>query len=241
MTQPFDPTGPDPSGPYPSGADATPPPATRITLRDMARADIRTVRRIESAAYEDAWPARAFSAELSNAFARYRVAIEEPPDAPPGATRAGGAGGAIASLRQRLARLAGRGGGRRIVGFMGVWYMQDQMHLVTIAVDPAHQGQGIGARLLLDCLDLAREAELPEVVLEVRVGNARARALYERMGFHRVGTLTAYYKDNNEDADVMLSGRLGDPPALTRHAEVRDMLRARGRFTDLDRAPSAAD
>ena len=207
-------------------------PATRITLRDMTRADIRTVRRIESAAYQDAWPARAFDAELANAFARYRVAVEAPIDAPAQPAR-----GTLAMLR----RLAGRAEPQRIVGFMGVWYMQDQMHLVTIATDPAHWSRGIGARLLLDCLDLAREAELPEVVLEVRVGNVRARLLYERMGFHQVGRLIAYYKDNDEDAFVMLSGQLNDAAAIERHTAIRDELRARGIFADIDRAPSSSE
>ncbi|MGE3856521.1 MAG: ribosomal protein S18-alanine N-acetyltransferase [Dehalococcoidia bacterium] len=207
-------------------------PGTRITLRDMARPDVRAVRRIESAAYEDAWPARAFDAELANAFARYRVAIEAP-GAPPPPPR-----GPIEALRRRLTR---RARADRIVGFMGTWYMQDQLHLVTIAVDPAEQGRGIGARLLLDCMDLAREAELPEVVLEVRVGNARAQALYERFGFRRAGTLIAYYKDNNEDAYVMLSGRLDDPESVARHAAIRDTLRARGLFEDIDAPPSGTE
>ena len=207
-------------------------PDTRITLRDMTRADVRLVRRIESSAYQDAWPARAFDAELANAFARYRVAVEEPTnlDATP-APR-----GAIATLRQRLMRRAHR---PRIVGFMGVWYMQDQMHLVTIAVDPAQQSRGIGARLLLDCVDLARDAELREVVLEMRVSNARAQSLYERFGFRRAGTLLAYYKDNDEDAHVMLSGPLDAPATVLRHAMIRDDLRARGTFADIDDAPTS--
>lgn len=204
-------------------------PRTRITLRDMTRADIRPVRRIESAAYEDAWPARAFDAELSNAFARYRVAIEAPLDAAPALPPPRGP---LEAIRRRLSRRTRPA--ERIVGFMGVWYMQDQMHLVTIAVDPTEQGRGIGARLLLDCIDLARDAELPEVVLEVRVGNARAQALYERFGFRRAGTLIAYYKDNDEDAYVMLSGRLDEPDAIARHAAIRDTLRARGLFEDID-------
>ncbi len=204
--------------------------ATRIVLRDMTRADIRAVRRIESAAYEDAWPARAFDAELANAFARYRVAIEEPATASDEPERMG-ALGAIATLRRRLLR---RTRPDRIVGFIGVWYMQDQMHLVTIAVDPTQQGRGIGARLLLECMDLAREAELPEIVLEVRVTNERAKALYERFGFHRAGTLLAYYQDNGEDAHVMLSGPLESPESQLRHATIRDDLRARGVFADLD-------
>ena len=207
--------------------------ATRIVLRDMTRADIRAVRRIESAAYEDAWPARAFDAELANAFARYRVAIEEPATASDEPERMGalGARGAIATLRRRLLR---RMRSDRIVGFIGVWYMHDQMHFVTIAVDPAQQGRGIGARLLLECMDLAREAELPEIVLEVRVTNERAKALYERFGFHRAGTLLAYYQDNGEDAHVMLSGPLESPESQLRHATIRDDLRARGVFADLD-------
>ena len=201
--------------------------ATRIVLRDMTRADIRAVRRIESVAYEDAWPARAFDAELANAFARYRVAIEQPATASGEPERLG----PIATLRRRLMRRTQRD---RIVGFIGVWYMQDQMHLVTIAVDPTQQGRGIGARLLLECMDLAREAELPEVVLEVRVTNERAKALYERFGFHRAGTLLAYYKDNGEDAHVMLSGPLDAAESQLRHTTIRDALRARGVFADLD-------
>lgn len=204
--------------------------ATRIVLRDMTRADIRAVGRIESLAYEDAWPARAFDAELANAFARYRVAIEEPAIASDEPERMG-ARGAIATLRRRLRR---RMRPDRIVGFIGVWYMHDQMHLVTIAVDPTQQGRGIGARLLLECMDLAREAELPEIVLEVRVTNERAKALYERFGFHRAGTLLAYYQDNGEDAHVMLSGPLDSAESQLRHATIRDDLRARGVFADLD-------
>ncbi|MSQ42364.1 MAG: ribosomal-protein-alanine N-acetyltransferase [Dehalococcoidia bacterium] len=187
-------------------------PRTTIVLRDMTRRDIRAVRRIESAAYRDAWPARVFETELANAFARYRVAVERPAEAAPRR-------GPVAALRRHLGR-------KRIVGFSGVWYMVDQLHLVTIATAPAEQGRGIGQRLLLDCLDLARAADLATVVLEMRVSNHRARALYERFGFRRKGTLKAYYQDNDEDADVMISGVLDD--AATRaHIEA---LRAEHRL-----------
>ena len=39
--------------------------------------------------------------------------------------------------------------------------------------------------------------------LEVRVSNANAIKLYERMGFERTGLRRAYYTDNREDAIVM--------------------------------------
>lgn len=182
----------------------------RIFLRDMTSADIRRVRRIESAAYQDAWPARIFETELENGFAQYRVAVERS-DAPQPR-------GWFANAR-RILLGAPR---ERIVGFMGVWYMVDQLHLVTIAVAPEAQGRGIGQRLMLECFDLAERAELGEVVLEVRVTNTGARHLYESFGFRQAGILKAYYKDNDEDAAVMLSGPLAS--TVARRDEIREHL-----------------
>ena len=184
----------------------------RITLRDMTADDIRAVRRIESLAYEDAWPARTFEEELRNAFAHYRVAVESQPETP----------GALAAIRRKIA-----GSPERVLGFMGCWYMVDQVHLVTLAVDPAQQGRGVGRRLLLDFFDLARVAELNTAVLEVRVTNTRARRLYEEFGFRLKGTLHQYYKDNNEDAHVMITGDLSDPEAVERLARLRREHRRR--------------
>ena len=174
----------------------TGPPPQRIVLREMTRADIGAVRRIESEAYRDAWPSRLFEQELQNGFAQYLVAVERTTTPPPS--------GPISALRRAV-----RGGAHeRVVGFMGVWYMVDQLHLVTIAVDPHHQGRGVGQRLMLECFRLALEAELTEIVLEVRESNTPARTLYERFGFRKAGELKDYYKDNHETAVVMLSGNL---------------------------------
>jgi ribosomal-protein-alanine N-acetyltransferase len=192
----------------------------RVTVRDMTADDIKAVRRIESLAYEDAWPARTFEEELANAFAHYRVAIEQRPEDH----------GAIAAIRRKIS-----GTNERILGFMGCWYMVDQIHLVTIAVDPEEQGQGVGRRLLLDLFDLAHTAELNMGVLEVRVSNTRARRLYEEFGFRLKGTLHQYYKDNNEDANVMITGNLAEPEALERVARLwREHRRRFGsRFLDV--------
>jgi ribosomal-protein-alanine N-acetyltransferase len=98
----------------------------------------------------------------------------------------------------------------RIAGFAGVWFMRDQLHLVTIAVDLPFQRLGVAARLLFACLELARKAEMPSVVLEVRESNTGAQALYERFGFRRLGKLRKYYKDDGEDALVMETPPLDD-------------------------------
>lgn len=102
----------------------------------------------------------------------------------------------------------------QVVGYAGIWFMRDQLHLVTIAVAPASQRQGIAARLLLNCLQQAREAEMPAVVLEVRESNTSAQALYERFGFRKLGRLRKYYKDDGEDALVMEITSLDDEGQL---------------------------
>jgi ribosomal-protein-alanine N-acetyltransferase len=110
----------------------------------------------------------------------------------------------------------------RVAGFAGVWFMRDQLHLVTIAVDPAQQRRGIASRLLLNCLEQARAAEMPSVVLEVRESNTSAQALYERFGFRTLGRLRKYYKDDGEDALVMETPSLEDEDQRRRIAELAE-------------------
>ena len=50
-----------------------------------------------------------------------------------------------------------------------------------------------------------------EKTLEVRESNARAQAMYAKLGFVRVGRRKKYYEDNGEDAWLMVCDRL--PPA----------------------------
>jgi [ribosomal protein S18]-alanine N-acetyltransferase len=185
-------------------------PPAGIVLREMTARDLDEVRRIERAAYTDAWSRRVFEQELRNGFSRYVVAVLPPEPTAPGAPeRAPAARGPLAGLRERF-----RGRPPEPLGaFAGVWYMVDQLHLVTIAVDPPLQGRGLGQRLLLEVYRLAVEAELGSVVLEVRVSNAHARALYERYAFRPTGTLRDYYKDNHEDALVMQTPPLDSPEA----------------------------
>ncbi|MDA0353443.1 MAG: ribosomal protein S18-alanine N-acetyltransferase [Chloroflexi bacterium] len=99
---------------------------------------------------------------------------------------------------------------QRVIGFAGVWFMRDQVHVVTIAVDPPFQRSGIAARLLLKCFELAGEAEMPSLVLEVRESNLGAQALYTRFGFRHLGRLRKYYRDDGEDALVMETPPLSD-------------------------------
>lgn len=91
------------------------------------------------------------------------------------------------------------------VAFAVLMYAPDVAHLLSIAVHPQWQGQGLG-RILMDwCILLAGQRELP-VLLEVRRSNERARAFYARCGFRQIGVRKGYYpagEGMREDAHVL--------------------------------------
>ena len=62
-------------------------------------------------------------------------------------------------------------------------------HILSLAVDPEAQGQGVGRRLLRRGLDRFAALGVPAVRLEVRPENAAAVRLYESEGFARAGEL----------------------------------------------------
>ena len=62
----------------------------------------------------------------------------------------------------------------------------DHHELAGIQLLPAHQGHGIGTHLVEQFLVEARSAGVPARI-SVEKDNPRARALYERLGFAKVG------------------------------------------------------
>lgn len=63
-----------------------------------------------------------------------------------------------------------------------------EARILSLAVAPAHQGQGIGSALVRHALERFRELGAGRVRLEVRPWNEPAMRLYEKLGFEPVGT-----------------------------------------------------
>ena len=113
-----------------------------------------------------------------------------------------------------------------IAGYGGMWLMVDEAHIITFAVHPAWRRQRIGERLLLALIDIAIDAGANEATLEVRLSNLPARRLYEKFGFRPVGLRPRYYSDNGEDALIMTTDQLRDPPMRERIARLRAAIDA---------------
>lgn len=93
-----------------------------------------------------------------------------------------------------------------VLGYFVAMKGVDEVHLLNITVAPEHQRQG-WARVMLEALALwSRGQGAQWLWLEVRDGNLRARQIYEKQGYRRVGQRKAYYptsKGSREDALVM--------------------------------------
>ncbi|MDT0277688.1 GNAT family N-acetyltransferase [Blastococcus goldschmidtiae] len=62
----------------------------------------------------------------------------------------------------------------------------DEAAVRMLVVDPAAQGQGIGALLMTECLRRARAAGKRRMVLSTSTAMTAAHRLYERLGFTRL-------------------------------------------------------
>ncbi len=111
-----------------------------------------------------------------------------------------------------------------LLGYAGYWVLSDEIHVSTIAVDPAFRRQGLGQLLLLNILFRSYVHEARLVTLEVREENQAARALYEKYRFSEVGLRHGYYRDTGENAVLMTVSLETVPDYQTFLEEQRDRL-----------------
>ena len=101
----------------------------------------------------------------------------------------------------------------RLIAYISLSVLAGELEVLNMAVHPEARGRGLSRPLmayaLADTLEgrhHERRGLAPEGwengVLEVRVGNAPARALYSGLGFAEAGMRKRYYSDG-EDALIM--------------------------------------
>lgn len=90
----------------------------------------------------------------------------------------------------------------KLVGYGGV-KGDLEGDLMTVAVDAGRRRSGVATRLVAALIAWAQSRNMRTMFLEVRESNLGAQLLYEKHGFHRVGTVRGYYRDPVEDAVTM--------------------------------------
>jgi N6-L-threonylcarbamoyladenine synthase len=107
-----------------------------------------------------------------------------------------------------------------VVAFGGVMVVEDEAHLMNLAVAEGSRRCGLGSALLGELAAAAVARGATRLTLEVREGNRVARDLYETAGLAEVGTRSGYYADTAEHAIIMWSEDLTAPEERARLGEL---------------------
>jgi [ribosomal protein S18]-alanine N-acetyltransferase len=167
-----------------------------IRIRVATEEDIDAMTELDATCFSAPWSRASFEAELTtNQLAWYLVAEELVPEElipeeliPECLATKGEADGDKLGL---------------IIGYAGLWAIEDEGHITNVAVHPDYRRMHLGSILVEMLIDQTRKEGLKRFTLEVRVSNHAAIALYEKFGFVSVGLRKGYYEDNNEDAMIM--------------------------------------
>jgi ribosomal-protein-alanine N-acetyltransferase len=190
----------------------------------MKSADIPQVMEIETASFTPSWGEHSFHFEINESRVSYMVALTDSTLRP------------TQGLRRWWDTMRGVADPQEaedhIMAFGGLWHIEEEAHISTIASHPAHRGKHYGEIVLAGMVQQAIRLGAQYVVLEVRVSNTVAQNLYSKYGFKTTTVKRGYYQNNKEDAyDMRL--QLDEQGVLEQQARMYATLMARTPFVDL--------
>lgn len=210
---------------YRAEADAAIVADGRFYVRPAGANDIPSLEQVEREAFPEQWPPTRFANEFRKAEALYLIAttpdlpvLAAPPDPPPPPLRPRRPLFALIRTASRLGLMPWRRDSvppatppSYAAGFVGMWFVVDEAHVVSIGVRKIERRRGVGDLLLLGAFDAARGRKMNVLTLEVRKSNSGAQALYAKYGFREAGLRKKYYVDNGEDAIIMTTPPISTP------------------------------
>jgi ribosomal-protein-alanine N-acetyltransferase len=147
---------------------------TDIAIAVMKKEDVDQVLAIEQASFSMPWSRNLFLSEFRS----------------PG----------VSTL---LVSLAADTPSRMVTGYIIYWLVEDEMHILNLAVDPPYRRHGIARQLVLDAIKRAYAKGARRAFLEVRSSNTAAQKLYSELGFSGSFVRRGYYDSPTEDAVIM--------------------------------------
>ncbi len=155
-----------------------------LSISQASLEDIDDLEAIENKTFSCPWSRKAFEAELSgNEFSFIFIA-----KCPEG--------------NHEMTFLPHKALGR-IVGYICIWIVFEELRFMNIAVEADMRRKGIGSELLKKSMEIGGERGVERAFLEVRESNMPAQALYRQFGFELYGKRRQYYTNPGEDAMLM--------------------------------------
>ncbi len=91
----------------------------------------------------------------------------------------------------------------KVIGYAGMYHILSEGQIMNVATHPEHRRKGVAEKLFGELLEYAEDNDIEEMSLEVRSENLSAIALYEKLGFEKVGIRKNYYSSPHDDAVLM--------------------------------------
>lgn len=111
--------------------------------------------------------------------------------------------GFLSSLQSKDTRYLTVRENGKLIAYCGLLQSFDEADITNVAVDEAYRGRKIASQMLRRLMELGMERGIRRYTLEVRVSNAAAIHLYEKLGFYSVGIRKNFYDRPKEDAMIM--------------------------------------
>lgn len=145
-----------------------------LTVRPARPEDLGSIAALEEAAFQDSWPREMLGCELVHPRAVLLIATR------------------------------GEAGIHIPAGYAAFRHAAGEAELLRLAVLPEERRHGVARALVTEGFERLRQADVQICFLEVRSDNTPAIALYENLGFTRIGQRREYYRDGT-DALVYLA------------------------------------
>jgi len=148
---------------------------TQLQLASISSADIKPILEIEQRSFSRPWNRVSFLGELAcNQAHSYLVKCSDGHEK------------------------------EKVIGYIFFRLIEQQLHILKIAVTPNWRCRGVASWLLNQCIAQALKMGAESAFLEVRPSNETAITFYRKQGFRIIDRRPNYYADTREDALVLL-------------------------------------
>ncbi len=90
-----------------------------------------------------------------------------------------------------------------VIGYIGMSVVIDEGYIFNVAVKENHRKKGAATALVNELVTYGKKNNFYFITLEVRESNEKAKSLYSKFGFVKVGERKDYYSDPKENAILM--------------------------------------